>query len=217
MTFLNSLPNGLAAALVLAVGALGALASRTLVVRLLQLLRLNRLCERFGADEFLRKGGVTFTPAELAGRGLAWLILIAALLEAAKILDIAALSELRQRAIAALPSVISGCLVLAVGLMIVSFLAGFLRTVARYAGNPFDALWSRIARGIGTFLLDYLIMIAHERGIQKLSANILYENSRMIRVFDKARVKPVTSFDSGIVVKLFHLNELDTEGNSNEK
>ncbi len=71
-------------------------------------------------------------------------------------------------------------------------------------------------RGIGTFLLDYLIMIAHERGIQKLSANILYENSRMIRVFDKARVKPVTSFDSGIVVKLFHLDGLDTRGNSNE-
>ena len=150
---LPDMPHGMDAALVLAIGWFAAIVTRLVVVRLLQLLRFNRLCNRIGVDDFLRKGGVTFPPAELAGRGLSALILISAFLEAARILDIGALQELRRRAGAAVPSMISAGLVLAVGLMVVSFIAGFLRTVGRNAGNPYAAIWSRIARWTGTLLV----------------------------------------------------------------
>ncbi len=47
-------------------------------------------------------------------------------------------------------------------------------------------------RGIATFMVNYLIHIAKERGIKKLSASVLAQNEKMLKVFKKASV-PVTS------------------------
>ncbi|MFO7534233.1 MAG: hypothetical protein R6X19_00875 [Kiritimatiellia bacterium] len=150
---LSAVPNWLVAVFLLIAGGLAATVARLLIVRLLQLLRFNHLCDRLGATDFLRTGGVSNPPAELVGRGISGLLLIGIFLEAARILDISAIHELRQRAAAALPALLSALLVLAVGLMVVAFLAGFLRTVVRNAGNPYANLWARIARWTGAILV----------------------------------------------------------------
>jgi hypothetical protein len=158
LTHLLPLPHWLAAAVILILGGLTSILMRLVVVRLLRLLRFNHLCDRSGAADFLRKGGFTFPPAELVGRGVSGLILIVVFLEAARILDIAAIYELRLRASSALPAILSAGLVLIVGLMAVGFLAGFLRTVTRNAGNPYANLWARIARWTGTIIVCALAL-----------------------------------------------------------
>ena len=45
-------------------------------------------------------------------------------------------------------------------------------------------------KGIGSFLVNYLIKIARERGLPKLSASVLRKNSKMLDVFKKAEVAP---------------------------
>ncbi len=67
-----------------------------------------------------------------------------------------------------------------------------------------DESWQ--GRGIATFLMEYLIEIAGKRGLKTLSATVLYENSKMIKVFKKASVKPEISVDEGVLIFRFNLD-----------
>lgn len=170
---LSSLPGWLTAVIVITIGWLAAGMARFVVARLLALLHFNQLCERTGACDFLRKGEVAFSPSELAGRGLYWLIVIGALLEAAQLLDIGAAMEIRQRVVAAIPALLSAILVLIVGLIVVAFLSGFVRTLSRNAGSPYGNFWSRITRWTGTTLvLALAVEQAEIRG--SVLAGVLY-------------------------------------------
>jgi hypothetical protein len=152
-TYLSALPGWLIAAAVVAFGWLAAGAARFLFTRLLVLLHFNQLCERTGACDFLRKGEVAYSPAELLGRGLYWVALIVVFLEAARVLDLELATEFRRRAVEALPALLSAALVLAVGLIVTAFLSGFVRTVTRNAGSPYADLWSRITRWVSVVLV----------------------------------------------------------------
>lgn len=61
--------------------------------------------------------------------------------------------------------------------------------------------------GIGSFLVNYLIRIARERGLPKLSASVLTKNSKMIEVFRRAEVKPKLRTERDVVELEFFLNE----------
>lgn len=60
-------------------------------------------------------------------------------------------------------------------------------------------------RGIATFMLDYLFKIARERGIKDIIANVLPQNDKMLRVFEKGNVKPKSTFADGVVELRFSL------------
>jgi len=61
-------------------------------------------------------------------------------------------------------------------------------------------------RGISTFMLGYLLKIAKERGIQTLSASILPVNEKMLKVFQKAGIQPVSKYEDGVIRMRFTLN-----------
>ncbi len=90
---------------------------------------------------------------------------------------------------------------------------------ARYAYYPEEDVYEMAfvvdeqfqGKGISTFMLDYLIMIARRRGIRELVANVLPENYKMLHVFDKAEIKPATVYQEGIVLKKFNLKESATD------
>ena len=67
-------------------------------------------------------------------------------------------------------------------------------------------------KGIASFMLDYLIQIARERGIRNLTADVLSQNNKMIAVFKKARVKPVFRGEEGSIKVIFTLDEGDFTG-----
>jgi acyl-CoA hydrolase/GNAT superfamily N-acetyltransferase len=60
-------------------------------------------------------------------------------------------------------------------------------------------------RGIATYLAEFLIMVARERGIKKLSALVLAQNTSMLAVFDKLSVKPVKHYDGDTIELEFYL------------
>ena len=53
--------------------------------------------------------------------------------------------------------------------------------------------------GIGTILMRHLIFLARRAGLRELSADVLPENKRMLRVFQKSGVSVVTTFEPGNV------------------
>jgi len=142
--------------LVLAAGLAGACVGRILVTFGLRLLRFDRMCERSGTTAFLRRGGITLTPAELVGRGVFWLILLAVLLEAARLLNFEVATELRRRVIEAVPALISAGLLLAVGLSIIVFLSEVVKTFMKNAGNPYAHIWAKAAKWAGAALVVIL-------------------------------------------------------------
>lgn len=72
-----------------------------------------------------------------------------------------------------------------------------------------DERWQ--GRGIATFLVEYLIKIARDRGIKALCASVLYENSKMIKVFKKASIKPEVTAEEGVLIFRYHLDQADQE------
>jgi len=59
--------------------------------------------------------------------------------------------------------------------------------------------------GIAGFLLNYLLKIAGDRGIKKLSASVLQENKSMYKVFDRADVPSVRRGGNGVIEFIFEL------------
>ena len=51
------------------------------------------------------------------------------------------------------------------------------------------------ARGIGSILMRHLIKIADDTGLDELTAEILPENTAMIKIFEKAGFRPVRRRD----------------------
>jgi hypothetical protein len=152
------LPAGLRA---LGAGVLGAAAAslwRFGVARLLAVARFDAACERLGVGEFLRKGRVRHGPSALAGFLGFWTILLLGLLVVARILDITVLNELAARLAALAPGLLAGVFIIAIGLVIVAFLANFVMTVARNAGSAHATLYARMVRGAGVVLVIVLAL-----------------------------------------------------------
>ena len=53
-------------------------------------------------------------------------------------------------------------------------------------------------RGIGTFLLEYLVQISRENGLTHLTADVLAENHAMMRVFHKVAGQMEVKLDAGV-------------------
>ncbi len=60
-------------------------------------------------------------------------------------------------------------------------------------------------RGIAGFLFEYLQNIAKVRGIKQICASVLYENSRMIKVFKGGSVKPEINVEEGVIIFRYNL------------
>ena len=84
---------------------------------------------------------------------------------------------------------------------------------ARYAADP-NAGASEMAylvdeeyqgKGISTFMAEYLIKIAKDKGIKKLTASVLSQNQKMLTVFEKLSVKPKKHFEGETIELEFKL------------
>jgi GNAT superfamily N-acetyltransferase len=61
-------------------------------------------------------------------------------------------------------------------------------------------------KGIGSFLVNYLIQIAKETGIKTLYADVLRQNEKMLTVFDKASVVPKKKASADVFTLEFRLD-----------
>ncbi len=89
--------------------------------------------------------------------------------------------------------------------------------IGRYVNDP-DTGYAEVAftthqdwqgRGLGTFLLRYLIRIAKEKNIRGFTADVLSRNVPMMRVFSKSGYPMTTHLDTGVYELKINFSDLE--------
>jgi hypothetical protein len=111
------------------------------------------LSEKTGFTEFLRKGGVKYSPSKLIGSIAYWLVVLTALFQASKAMDVRIAEALTERAIALFPSILAAAFIAILGAVLVSFLANFVMTIARNAGVTNARIISRSIKLVGDLIV----------------------------------------------------------------
>ena len=63
-------------------------------------------------------------------------------------------------------------------------------------------------KGVATFLFNYLIKIARDRGIKWFIAYVLPRNEAMLKVFGKAQIETTQSYEDNTIVLRFNLGSM---------
>lgn len=137
------------AVLVAPLGWVLALVLRWLITAFLNLVRFDRLADRVGFSAFLAAGQVSYTASRLAGIAGFWLTLLATLVTVSALLDPNLVSSVFERLAQWAPALVAAVLVVVIGLLVVSFLANLVLTLARSAAWPQARLVSRGVRVLG--------------------------------------------------------------------
>ena len=82
----------------------------------------------------------------------------------------------------------------------------FDRVEARSAEVAFNVSDSRHGTGLASVLLEHLAAAARERGIDEFTAEVLPQNTKMIKVFTEAGFDVAREFDDGVVMVSFRLD-----------
>jgi hypothetical protein len=163
-SFFRGLPSGLFAVLVLAGGWIAAVLLRLLLWRFLELVRFNRLCERLGIAEFLRKGQARHGPSRLVGLAAYWTMLLVTLFQISRILDLKVVTSFSERLGAIVPGLLAGAFVGIIGLVVVTFIGNFVMTLARNAGFAHAGLLARAVKVAGYILVAGMALAELEIG-----------------------------------------------------
>jgi hypothetical protein len=170
---LRSLPAWVRAPLVLAAGGGAAYLVRFLCWKLLPLVRFDALCARIGISEFLRKGQVSRQPSRLVGT-FAWGVgLLVTFFQVSRQLDIEVVTSYSREITAAVPHLLAALLIVAVGLVVVSFIGNFVMTVARNAAYPHAGLVSRAVKAAGIVLV--LSLAFEQLNLSRTLVTVLFQ------------------------------------------
>ncbi len=156
-SMLASLPNFLAAVIILLIGWLVAKALDALVIRLLRRIGFNRIAEKAGITAFIRNAGFTREPSWVVGKLIFWLLMLTFLLSAAETMNLTAIAVTLQKMVAFIPNIIAVVLIVVFGSLFARFVGGLVRGAAREAGIDFADVLGKLVSNI---IILMLVVIA---------------------------------------------------------
>ena len=130
--------------LILIIGWVIARVVRTIVVRILKIIRLDVLSERTRLEGLLQRGGVKYTFSELLGAICYWLLLLVALVVAVNAVGLSAAADLLNRIILYIPNVIAAIFILMLGAFLARVLANVVQVATANAGIAQSKLLAKI-------------------------------------------------------------------------
>ena len=154
-------PNLVGALVILVVGYIVAKIASAVVRRLLSVVGFDRLGERTGVTDLLKRINVEKTASYILGRVVFWILMLAFLLSASESLGLDRLSATINSLVQYLPRVLAAVFVLSIGL----FAATFAREAVRGAASN---IGSRHAKTLGQTTYALLAVIAAALAIGQL-------------------------------------------------
>ena len=140
------LPILLGALVILIVGWIIARVIRGTIDWLLKVVRFDKLADKAGVSEILRKGDLKISAREVVSGIVYWLIIIMVLVMAVDALGLPKASDVLAGLFAYVPNVIAALLVLVVAMFLASFVSGIVRTAAGNANLPKPEIFASISR-----------------------------------------------------------------------
>lgn len=165
----NYLPNVVGALVVILIGVLVAWAVKTVIVRVLRMVRIKPYTDAIGLNKvFTEKVEVV----ELLGDLFKWIIIIVFLVPALQILNLTQINELVSQVVAYLPNVVVAVAIIIVGAVIADLVSRVVESAAHTLGTRTAAVAADVARwavvvfavlaallqlGIATTIIDRLV------------------------------------------------------------
>ena len=120
--FLEFLPNVLSSLILLILGIVCGVALKVLFSKILKAIGIDKFFERFGAPEFMKKGGVRDPLSMLLAKLLQWIVIIIFAGLAMQTLRIPAVEKLLETFLLYLPNILVAVLMLLLGYLLGNFL-----------------------------------------------------------------------------------------------
>lgn len=140
------LPNLLLALAIVLVGWFAALVLRKLITKLLRALGFNVLAEKLGLTKFLKRGGVSETPARIVGLIIYWVIIFSMLIAVFQTLNLTAASAFLIDVLSYIPKIIVSIVILWLGIFLGRFLGNLADRSSKLADLPFHRLLGNLTR-----------------------------------------------------------------------
>ena len=140
------LPTLLGALIILIVGWIIAKTIRGIVNRVLKIIRFEKLADKAGISEILRKGDLKATTCEVLSGLVYWLVIIMVLVMVVNALGMPQASSILESLFTYIPNVIAAIFVLVIGMFLASFVSGIVRTAANNANLPKPDMLAGISR-----------------------------------------------------------------------
>ena len=128
------LPNLVAAIVILVAGYFIAKMIGFLLVKLLSKASFDKLSDKVGVTDVLKRANVNLTAADIVGKLSFWLIMLTFIVTATETLGLPRVSETLDEFVLYLPKVIAAALVLVVGLFLTHFVRDLIRSGAEGIG-----------------------------------------------------------------------------------
>lgn len=157
---LQFLINVLLVIIILIIGWIISKLIRTLVTRLLRVLKLDELSDRIELDDLLAKGGIKYSLSELIGVIVYWLAILVTFVVAVNAVGLTIAADLLSKMVFYVPNVIAALFILILGMFIAVLLKNIVQTAATNAGITQSNLLSKT---VEVLVIVFSIAIALEQ------------------------------------------------------
>jgi hypothetical protein len=128
------LVNVLLVVVILIIGWIISKIIKTLVTRILRVVKLDQLSERIDLDNVLAKGGISYSLSELLGVICYWLALLITFVVAINAIGLTIAADLLNRIVLYVPNIIAAVFILILGMFVATLLSNIVKTAANNAG-----------------------------------------------------------------------------------
>jgi hypothetical protein len=145
-TLVAYLPNLLGAIVVFILGVIVALILRSVVVKVIGLLRIDELSHRLDITNQFERAGVRLHIGQLLGWIVKWFFIIIALIAATDILGWEQVTDYLQQVVLFIPNVIIAVIILLAGILLANFVQSVVRSAVDAAQLASSAFLSGISK-----------------------------------------------------------------------
>ena len=152
--------NVLLVIIILIIGWVIAKIIRTLVTKVLRIIKLDQLSDRVELDNMLARGGISYSLSELLGVICYWLALLVTFVVAINAVGLTIAADLLNRIVLYVPNIIAAIFILILGMFVATLLSNIIKTAANNAGLSQTKLLSKVVEIV---VVIFTIAIALEQ------------------------------------------------------
>jgi len=131
---------------ILVVGTVLAHVVQKIITHVLQSIEFDTVSHKIGLSKALYNGGIKKSPSAIVGCLTYWVLMVTFLIMSIKSFGLGTASELIDKILAYIPHVITGVVVLIIGMLLAKFVATLVYVTAKNTDMPLPATLARITK-----------------------------------------------------------------------